>query len=42
MIHLSKPLIGAEELAAVEKVLRSGWLAAGPESEAFVRRLRCL
>lgn len=31
----AKPLIGEEEIAAVEKVLRSGMLAQGPEVKAF-------
>ena len=35
MIPASRPLIGAEEIAAVERVLRSGMLAQGPEVAAF-------
>ncbi len=35
MIQLSRPLIGPEELAAVEAVLKSGHLVAGPETAAF-------
>lgn len=34
-IPFSKVSIGEEEQAAVAKVLASGWLAAGPETEAF-------
>src|SRR6185437_7133816 len=34
-IPASRPLIGAEEMAAVERVLRSGMLAQGPEVAAF-------
>ena len=33
----AKPLIGAEERAAVDRVLRSGMLAQGPEVAAFER-----
>lgn len=35
MIPLSRPLIGAEEQAAVARVLGSGQLASGPEVAAF-------
>lgn len=35
MIPLSRPFIGREEEAAVSRVLRSGQLAQGPETEAF-------
>jgi len=35
MIPFSKPDIGQEEIEAVTKVLKSGWLAAGKETEAF-------
>ena len=35
MIPFSRPSISKEEEQAVIKVLRSGWLAAGPETEAF-------
>ncbi len=35
MIVLSRPIIGDEELAAVDRVLRSGMLAGGPEVAAF-------
>lgn len=35
MIPLAKPLIGAEERAAVDRVLASGMLAQGPEVAAF-------
>lgn len=34
-IPFSKVTLGEEEVEAVNKVLRSGWLAAGPETEAF-------
>ena len=35
MIPAAKPLIGDDERAAVDKVLRSGMLAQGPEVAAF-------
>ena len=35
MIPAAKPLIGDEERAAVDRVLRSGMLASGPEVAAF-------
>ena len=35
MIPAAKPLIGAEERAAVDRVMRSGMLAQGPEVAAF-------
>ena len=35
MIPAAQPLIGDEERAAVDRVLRSGMLAQGPEVEAF-------
>jgi perosamine synthetase len=35
MIPAAKPLIGAEERAAVDRVLQSGMLAQGPEVAAF-------
>ena len=35
MIPIAKPLIGDEERAAVDRVLRSGGMAQGPEVEAF-------
>lgn len=35
MIPAAKPLIGAEERAAVDRVLRSGMIAQGPEVAAF-------
>lgn len=34
-IAFSKPTIGPEEIEAVTRTLKSGWLAAGPETEAF-------
>lgn len=37
VIPFSKVSIGIEELEAVQRVLASGWLAAGPETEAFER-----
>ena len=36
-IPFSKVSIGEEEIEAVTRVLKSGWLAAGPETEAFER-----
>ncbi len=35
MIPAAKPIIGAQERAAVDRVLRSGMLAQGPEVKAF-------
>lgn len=35
MIPLCKPDIGAEEIAAVQEVLESGWLMHGPKVKAF-------
>lgn len=35
VIPFSKVTVGEEEMEAVNRVLRSGWLAAGPETEAF-------
>jgi perosamine synthetase len=35
MIPIARPLIGDEERAAVDRVLRSGGMAQGPEVEAF-------
>ena len=35
MIPLNRPLIGSAEREAVDRVLSSGWLAAGPEVAAF-------
>jgi perosamine synthetase len=35
MIQLFKPDIGDEEIAAVEEVLRSGWIGLGPKTAAF-------
>ena len=35
MIPIAKPLLGAEELAAIQEVLESGRLVQGPKVEAF-------
>ena len=35
MIPAAKPMIGDEERAAVDRVLRSGMMAQGPEVKAF-------
>jgi len=37
LIPIARPMIGPEELEAVERVLRSGMLAHGPEVEEFER-----
>jgi len=34
-IAFGRPAIGDEEIAAVERVLRSGWIGMGPETVAF-------
>ncbi|MGE3507431.1 MAG: DegT/DnrJ/EryC1/StrS family aminotransferase [Vicinamibacterales bacterium] len=34
-VDFAPPAIGAEEIAAVEAVLRSGWLSTGPRVKAF-------
>ncbi|MEO9196911.1 MAG: aminotransferase class I/II-fold pyridoxal phosphate-dependent enzyme, partial [Polyangia bacterium] len=39
MIPIARPLIGDEEIAAVTRVLRSGWLMQGPEVEGFEQEL---
>lgn len=39
MVEMGGPLIGDEEREAVDRVLRSGRLAQGPEVEAFQREL---
>ena len=36
-IPFSKPTLGREEERAAIRILRSGWLAAGTETEAFER-----
>lgn len=33
-LPFSRPSMGAEELAAVEEVLRSGWITTGPKKSA--------
>ena len=35
MIPAAKPMVGAEERAAVDRVLQSGMMAQGPEVAAF-------
>jgi len=42
MIRIARPLIGAEERAAVDRVLASGRLAQGPEVAAFENEFRTL
>jgi UDP-4-amino-4-deoxy-L-arabinose-oxoglutarate aminotransferase len=32
-LPFSRPAIGDEEIAAVEKVLRSGWITTGPQNQ---------
>ena len=34
-LPFSRPSIGEEEIAAVEQVLRSGWITTGPENQAL-------
>ena len=34
-LPFSRPSIGEEEIAAVEQVLRSGWITTGPKSQAL-------
>ena len=38
-IPLGRPSIGSEEIEAVEKVLRSGWLAEGPNVKEFEKKI---
>ncbi len=38
-IPLIRPVVGDEELEEVERVLRSGWLAQGPEVRKFEREI---
>ena len=44
-LPFSRPAIGNEEIAAVEKVLRSGWITTGPQNraleEAFCQTFGC-
>ena len=42
MIPIAKPLIGDEERSAVDRVLRSGGMAQGPEVEAFEKEFSAL
>ncbi len=42
MIPVARPLIGDEERAAVDRVLRSGGLAQGPEVEGFEQEFSAL
>jgi perosamine synthetase len=42
MIPAAKPLIGDEERAAVDRVMRSGMIAQGPEVEAFENEFSAL
>jgi perosamine synthetase len=42
MIPAAKPLVGAEERDAVDRVLRSGMIAQGPEVEAFEQEFAAL
>lgn len=39
MIPLAKPSIGRQEVAGVERVLKSGWLISGPYVEEFERKV---
>ena len=36
---MARPLLGSEEVAAVARVLASGWMMQGPEVEAFEREV---
>ena len=38
-IPLGRPSIGSEEIEAVEKVLKSGWLVEGPNVKEFEKRM---
>ena len=44
-LPFSRPSIGDEEIAAVEQVLRSGWITTGPQNQAleqqFAQRVGC-
>jgi perosamine synthetase len=35
VIHVARPFLGAEEAAAVQEVIASGWIAQGPRVAAF-------
>ena len=39
MIPFSLPDIGEREIAAVERVMKKGWISSGPEMEAFEQEL---
>ena len=39
MIPLTKPVTGRAELAAVARVIESGWLTQGPRVAEFERRV---
>lgn len=44
-LPFSRPSIGEDEIAAVEQVLRSGWITTGPKNQEleqrFAERLGC-
>ena len=35
LIKLSEPVLGKKEITAVSKVIKSGWLTAGPITKKF-------
>ena len=39
-IKLIEPVIGEEEIQNVSKVLRSGWLTEGQQTEEFEKRVK--